>query len=80
MIKVSKDTWAVFKGFLEGKDKEIIESAENRKLSVKMTKDSKNPFFNSKYFDINHPHPHHRHVKPPLLPPQLPPLPLNRRS
>ena len=35
MIKVSKDTWEVFRVFLEGKDKEIIESAENRKLSVK---------------------------------------------
>ena len=35
MIKVSKDTWEVFRVFLDGKDKEIIESAENRKLSVK---------------------------------------------
>ena len=30
MIKVSKDTWEVFRVFLDGKDKEIIESAENR--------------------------------------------------
>ena len=35
MIKVDKDTWEVFRVFLDGKDKEIIESAENRKLSVK---------------------------------------------
>ena len=35
MIKVSKDTWAVFRVFLEGKDKEIIESAEDRKLPLR---------------------------------------------
>ena len=35
MKTVDKDTWAVFKGFLEGKDKEIIESAEDRKLPIK---------------------------------------------
>lgn len=35
MKKVHKDTWAVFEGFLDGKDKEIIESAENRKLPLK---------------------------------------------
>ena len=38
MIKVSKDTWAVFRVFLDGKDKEIIESAENRKLPIKTFK------------------------------------------
>lgn len=38
MKTVDKDTWEVFKGFLEGKDKEIIESAENRKLPVKTFK------------------------------------------
>ena len=38
MIKVSKDTWEVFRVFLEGKDKEIIESAENRKLPIKTFK------------------------------------------
>ena len=38
MTKVDKDTWEVFKVFLEGKDKEIIESAENRKLPVKTFK------------------------------------------
>lgn len=35
MKKVHKDTWEVFRVFLDGKDKEIIESAENRKLPVK---------------------------------------------
>ena len=35
MKTVDKDTWEVFRVFLDGKDKEIIESAENRKLSVK---------------------------------------------
>ena len=35
MKTVDKDTWAVFEGFLDGKDKEIIESAENRKLPLK---------------------------------------------
>ena len=38
MKTVDKDTWAVFKGFLDGKDKEIIESAENRKLPLKTFK------------------------------------------
>ena len=38
MIKVSKDTWAVFRVFLDGKDKDIIESAENRKLPIKTFK------------------------------------------
>lgn len=35
MIKVSKDTWEVFRVFLDEKDKEIIKSAENRKLPIK---------------------------------------------
>ena len=35
MIKVSKDTWEVFRVFLEGKDIEIIKSAKDRKLPVK---------------------------------------------
>ena len=35
MIKVSKDTWEVFRVFLDGKDKEIIESAEDRKLPLR---------------------------------------------
>ncbi len=35
MIKVDKDTWEVFRVFLDGKDKEIIESADNRKLPIK---------------------------------------------
>ena len=35
MKTVDKDTWVVFRVFLEGKDKEIFESAENRKLPVK---------------------------------------------
>ena len=35
MKTVSKDTWEVFRVFLDGKDKEIIESAENRKLPLK---------------------------------------------
>ena len=38
MIKVSKDTWAVFIVFLDGKDKDIIESAKNRKLPIKTFK------------------------------------------
>ena len=38
MIKVSKDTWEVFRVFLEGKDKEIIENAEDRKLPLKTFK------------------------------------------
>ena len=38
MKKVDKDTWAVFEGFLEGKDIEIIKSAKDRKLPVKTFK------------------------------------------
>lgn len=38
MKTVDKDTWAVFRVFLDGKDKEIIESAENRKLPLKTFK------------------------------------------
>ena len=34
MKTVDKDTWEVFRVFLDGKDKEIIESAENRKLPL----------------------------------------------
>ena len=35
MKTVSKDTWEVFRVFLDGKDKEIIESVQNRKLPLK---------------------------------------------
>ena len=38
MKTVSKDTWEVFRVFLDEKDKEIIESAENRKLPLKTLK------------------------------------------
>lgn len=38
MKTVDKDTWEVFRVFLDGKDKEIIESAENRKLPLQTFK------------------------------------------
>ena len=42
MIKVDKDTWEVFKVFLDGKDKEIIENAKDRKLPLRTFKKLKN--------------------------------------
>lgn len=38
MKTVDKDTWAVFEGFLEGKDIEIIKSAKDRKLPLRTFK------------------------------------------
>ena len=38
MKTVDKDTWEVFRVFLDGKDKEIIENAESRKLPIKTFK------------------------------------------
>ena len=35
---VDKDTWEVFRVFLDGKDKDIIESAEDRKLPLRTFK------------------------------------------
>ena len=42
MKTVHKDTWKVFEGFLEGKDIEIIKSAQNRKLPLKTLEKLKN--------------------------------------
>ena len=53
MKTVDKDTWEVFRVFLDGKDKEIIESAENRKLPVKTFNKFKNKMLEYKGVKYN---------------------------